>query len=115
MIIKKDERETKVVEGLRGGQGSAVIKTIATTPQTLNHAKMYANITLKKNCGIGYHQHIDEMEVIMINEGKALYNDDGKESIVEAGDVLICEDGHFHSITNKEDEDLIATALVITK
>ena len=115
MIIRNDERQVKVVEALREGPGQAEIKTIATSEDTLDHAKMYANITLKKGSGIGYHQHVGEAEIIMIDSGTALYNDDGNKTQLYEGDVTVCEDGHFHSITNMNDEDLTITALVIKK
>lgn len=115
MIIKKDERDVSVVENLKGGEGSVIKNIIATSEQTLDHAKMYANLTLKTGCGIGYHNHIDETEIILINSGIASYNDDGNESEAYPGDVLICEDGHFHSIKNTKQEDLVITALVIKK
>lgn len=115
MIIKKEEREIKTVDNLKGGVGSVIMNTIATSEQTLNHAKMYSNITLIKGSGIGYHSHENETEIILINEGVASYNDDGNEYKAYPGDVLICEDGHFHSIKNEEDEELKVTALVIYK
>lgn len=115
MIVKKEKREVKSVEALKGGEGVALMNTIATSEQTFNHIKMYSNITLKKNCGIGYHNHVNEIEIILINEGVATYNDDGNVSKVNPGDVLICEDGHFHSIKNEEDDDLKITALVVYK
>ena len=115
MIIKKDERKMVSVESLKGGDGSVIKTTIADETTTFNHAKMYANLTLKKDCGIGHHNHIDETEVILVNSGVASYNDDGQICEALPGDVLVCEDGHFHSIKNTKDEDLIITALVIKK
>lgn len=115
MIIRKEEREVKVVENLKGGDGSVIMNTIASSVQTFNHAKMYSNLTFKKGCGIGYHNHEAETEIILINEGVASYNDDGNTTKAYPGDVLICEDGHFHSIKNEEDEELKITALVIYK
>lgn len=115
MIIKKDEREIVTVDGLKGGEGSVIKNTIVTSEQTFNHAKMYANLTLKKNCGIGYHSHEGETEIILINSGVASYNDDGELFNAYPGDVLICKEHHYHSIKNENDEDLVITALVINK
>lgn len=115
MIVKKEEREITTFEKFKGGDGSIIVNTIASTKQTYNHAKMYANLTLKKDCGIGYHDHTNETEIIVINKGIASYNDDGNLYKAYPGDVLILEDGHFHSIKNEEDEVLELTALVIYK
>lgn len=115
MIIRKEKREVITIEGLKGGEGSVIKNTIATSEQTFDHTKMYANLTLKKDCGIGYHNHIDETEIILINSGIASYNEDGKEYKVYPGDVLVLEDSHYHSIKNESEEELIITALVIKK
>ena len=115
MIIKKEERDIITVESLKGGEGTVIKNTIASSEKMYNHVKMYANLTLKKGCGIGYHNHVDETEIILINKGIASYNDDGKQFNAYPEDVLICEDGHFHSIKNENDEELLITALVIQK
>ncbi|MDO4940549.1 MAG: cupin domain-containing protein [Erysipelotrichaceae bacterium] len=115
MIIRKQERTVKEVEALKQGTGTSILTTIAEGEQLFNHVKMYTNIILKKDCGLGYHNHVDEMEVILINKGQAVYNSDGVESNAFPGDVLICEDGHYHSIKNVEDDELLLTALIIKK
>ena len=51
----------------------------------------------------------------MINAGRAIYNDDGTEYEVGAGDVMICEDGHGHAIRNVTEEDCEFTALIVLK
>ena len=70
---------------------------------------------LKENCGIGYHEHEGEEEIFVINEGRAIYNDDGNEYEVGVGDVMICEDGHGHGISNPFKEDCRLTALIVLK
>ena len=76
---------------------------------------MYSVLSFEKECGLGYHSHIDEQEVIFIKKGKAEYNDDGNICELNEGDVAICLEGHSHSICNKSDETLQIVALVILK
>lgn len=115
MIIKKEDREVKVVENLKGGEGFVKMNTIVNSDKTFDHAKMYSTLSFKKGCGIGYHNHIDEAEIIIIEKGIASCKDDEKEYKAYPGDIVICEEGHFHSIRNDEDEELVVNALVIKK
>ena len=72
---------------------------------------------------IGYHRHEGSCEVIYILSGcgKALCNDaeTGIENAVEerlaAGDCHYCPEGHFHSLINDRDEDLVFFAVVPMK
>ena len=100
---------------MRDGPGSVLIKDVCTKEDLYEKGRLYAQMVLKKNCGIGYHEHSGEKEIFVINSGKAVYNDDGNESEVSTGDVLICEDGHGHGITNTSEENCEFTALIVLK
>ena len=115
MLIKNTNREVKTREAMRDGPGSVLIKDVCTKTDLYEKSRLFAQMTLKKNCGIGYHEHSGEKEIFLINSGKAVYNDDGKEFEVYAGDVLICEDGHGHAITNLFDDDCEFTALIVLR
>jgi quercetin dioxygenase-like cupin family protein len=47
--------------------------------------------------------------------GTAVYNDDGTEHVVTAGDVMIAESGHGHGISNDGTEDVEFIALIPLK
>ena len=47
--------------------------------------------------------------------GQAIYNDDGNEYVIHAGDTVICKDGQSHAMTNVEEEDCIVMALILFK
>lgn len=115
MIIKKSLRKLTEAFNLKGGEGSVEIVEIACPSQTFDHTKMYSNLTLKKGSSLGYHNHINETEIILINSGVATYKDDENEYLAYEGDVLICEEGHYHSIKNDNDQLLKITALIIKK
>lgn len=72
---------------------------------------------------IGYHRHENSCEVIYILSGcgKALCNDaetgieNAAEERLAAGDCHYCPEGHFHSLINDRDEDLVFFAIVPMK
>lgn len=115
MIRKNNERTIDTKTNFKDGPGAAIFKSIATSEELFNKIKMYSEITFKKDCGIGYHSHNNEEEIMVVIKGQGLYNDDGNESLINEGDVVICLDGHSHSITNNNDEELKVIAMVLYK
>ena len=115
MIRKLNEREDSRKENLKDGVGYIDFKQIATSEELFNKIKMYSTLTINPGSSIGYHSHVGEEEIMLINKGSGLYNDDGKESVVEQGDVTICFENHYHSITNNTNEDLQIVAIILTK
>ena len=78
---------------------------------------MYAKVTLKPGCSLGYHIHDGNSETIVVLQGTAEYNDNGKAMMLHAGDKVHCPSGEGHAIGNPADaaEDLLLQALVIKK
>lgn len=112
MIRKAENCDVTVNEAMRGGPGSVVMTEIAKKSEMYSKVRMFSKVLLKPGCGIGYHLHHDESEIIFMIRGTAVYNDDGKESAVTAGDVMIAASGHGHSIVNKGIEDVEFIALI---
>lgn len=115
MIKRFDERENTIKENLKGGNGSVNFKQIASGEDFFNKIKTYATLTIKPGDGIGYHTHVGEQEIMLINKGEGLYKDDGVESTLHVGDVTVCYENHYHSITNVSNSDLEIIALIIEK
>lgn len=115
MIKRLNERNTSIKEKLKDGIGSINFTTIADSSELYNKIKMYSTLTIKQGNSIGYHTHTGEKEIMLISSGVGLYKDDGKEYEVHPGDVTICDEGHYHGITNNNKEDLILIALIIEK
>ena len=113
MIKRSAELITETRSAMRGGNGTVEIKAIATKEELLNHGRMHSIITLNPDCGIGYHTHEGETEIFYIIEGEALYNDNGTEVTLKAGDVSVCAPGEGHSITNKSDKPAVLSATII--
>ena len=46
--------EVKMVEGLRGGKGTAEVHHIVTAEELRGHGKMYAKVVLAPHSSVGY-------------------------------------------------------------
>ena len=112
MIRKAEQNVAYSREAMRGGAGSVIFRDIATPEEMFYKARLFTKITLKPGCGIGYHEHHGECEIYLITKGTAVYNDNGVETIVSAGDVTITLDGQGHAAENRGTEDVEIIALI---
>ena len=113
MIRKAADCKKVYNEKMRGGNGTVEITNFATPEELNNKGRLFANITLKAGCSIGYHVHEADSELFYIMKGEALYNDNGTECILQAGDVMICPMGTGHSLANNGQEDLEVCAVIV--
>jgi len=115
MIKRAGERAVRVKEAMFGAPGSAVFTDIADADQMMGRARLFSVGTLKPGCGVGYHVHHNECEIYLILKGTAVFNDNGVETTVSAGDVTVTADGQGHSIRNDGSEDVEFVALIPLK
>ena len=106
MKIQFNALPVKKLEHFYGGEGAL-------------HANMHVDERnkilygrLAVGASIGYHQHETSSEIIYILSGTGKTVTDGVEEILTAGDCHYCEKGHFHSLANAGDQDLIFFAVV---
>ena len=114
MIRRANELNITVNEGVRGGPGKVAMAALGKE-DIMNNDKLFPIIKLEKGCGIGYHDHVTNSEIYFITKGSALYNDNGVETTVSAGDVTICPPGEGHGITNVSDEICEYIAVILEK
>lgn len=98
---------------LRGGKGELEVKTLATPEEMYGKVFMFAQISIDPGKSIGWHNHPEETEFYYITEGEGVFNDNGTEVIVHAGDVCSTGNGAYHSIENKTDKPLVLVALIV--
>ena len=110
---KSSELNIQINENMRGGDGSIVIKNIADKSEMYEKARLYARLTIKPGCSIGYHVHENEKEIFYILSGTALYNDNGTQTELIQGDTAVTPAGQGHSIANKGSEDVELMALIV--
>ncbi len=95
-----------------GGKGYALIKEFLDEKQMNGNIALFAEVTLKPGCSLGYHEHYGESETYYILQGTALYNDSGTQRILGKGDTIYIHN-NGHSIDNTGTEDLLFMALII--
>lgn len=113
MIRKAADCKKEFRENMRGGNGTVEITNFASPEELNNKGRLFANITLKPGCSIGYHVHEKDSELFYLMKGEALYNDNGTAFPVSAGDVMLCPTGTGHSIANNGEEDVEICAVIV--
>lgn len=111
MIMQK--QDVIKAEKKAGGKGYVLIEHLITPKEMKDKCGMFAKVTLKPGCSLGYHQHNGNTETYHIIKGTGLYNDNGKEFNVKTGDTTFCPDGQWHGIENTGKDDLVFIALII--
>lgn len=115
-MIKRAEDMIKTVKPqMRGGTGQTTVTDWLFAGEYTGKARLMATITLEPGCSIGEHIHENEEEVFYIISGTALYNDNGHDVTLSAGDSCICLAGQSHSIENNDkNETLFIAAIILT-
>lgn len=99
----------------QGGKGLAHIKILAKAERMYRGARLFNHITLEPGCSVGYHAHEHETEFYYILSGEAVFNDDGTEVVLHAGDITETGYGKSHGIENRGDAPLEFVALIVTE
>lgn len=113
MIKKEFERATEVRKSMRGGPGEVTIRHYFKKDEINAPCRLCAQLELPPGAGIGLHEHINEDEIFIIQQGKGVVVDSGKEVEVEAGDSILTGKGACHSIKNTGSNNLLITAIII--
>jgi mannose-6-phosphate isomerase-like protein (cupin superfamily) len=113
MVINRGEMKVEEKERMRDGEGVTRL-TYLLDGNTQKNARMFAEVTLKPGCSIGYHRHDSETEYYFILSGTGTVNDDGKEVQVKQGDSVITGNGASHSIKNTGPAPLVFHAVIVT-
>ena len=114
-MIKRNSDMTNTLKvNMRGGDGQVLVTDILDKGEYKGSSRLIGTLTLEKGCGIGAHVHENEEEVFYIIKGTAVYNDNGKEEILNPGDSCVCLGGETHSIRNDNDETLVVFAVILT-
>lgn len=113
MIKKKHEQKEEVRKNMRGGPGEVKIKHHLNKEDINAKCRLCAELVLSPGSGIGEHEHIDEDEIFIIQKGRGIVTDSGKDIEVTAGDSILTGKGSSHSIVNTGNEDLVVTAIIV--
>ena len=112
-MMNLSETCKRVEACIQNGKGTCRIKHLTDKEGMYGHGRMFAHITVDPGCSIGYHDHQHETEFYYILKGEAVFNDDGKEVLVHAGDICATGYGASHGLENKTDEPVELIALIV--
>ncbi|HPN84523.1 MAG TPA: cupin domain-containing protein [Victivallales bacterium] len=99
MIRKNGEFITETREKMRGGEGKVTIEKIWEPGKDLKaKTRLFAKLILEPGSSIGFHKHENEEEVFLILKGEAELDDNGKTSLLKAGDSILTGGGAGHSV-----------------
>lgn len=116
MIIRAEQRETQDRADVRGGHGMTHQQDMLTadTPGAPYGYELFSEILHEPGTQVGLHRHEGNSEVYYILEGTALYNDNGTEVLLHAGDTAVCRDGECHAIGNAGPGPMRFLAVIIS-
>lgn len=113
-MIRKSEECIVASKCIRGGIGEVVMQQLLNgADEMYGKGRMFNHMTLLPGNTIGEHTHEGDNEIFYILSGSAIYNDNGTEVRVGAGDTLICNDGESHAMVNDGDEPVQFIALIL--
>ena len=113
MVRKASDAEVTITENMRGGLGKIELTQLAERGELYDKSRLFAKLTIKPGCSVGYHVHENEMEAYHIISGIGTYDDNGKTVELRPGDTSITLAGQGHGIVNNGDEDIVMIALII--
>jgi quercetin dioxygenase-like cupin family protein len=102
MVKTAAEHIHQMQESMKGGNGTVEIIRTMQPGEYDSKIKLLGRLIICPGCSLGYHTHEGEEEIVHILSGDALYNDDGAETVLHAGDSCVCRTGHGHSIACPE-------------
>ena len=100
---------------VQNGKGLVHIKELTDKEGLYNHGRLFAHVTIEPGHSIGDHPHIHETEFYYILKGEGVFNDNGTEVIMHAGDIGATGYGEYHGMENRSDEPLEFIALIVMK
>ena len=113
MIVKNNSKQHEIKQNMRGGKGDIKITHITDQEVLGKHCRLFAQITVKPGDSIGDHQHVGEQEIFYFIQGSGIAIDNGRQSDIGPGDVMVTPDQGSHSVINTGDQDLVFIALIL--
>ena len=114
MLIRKSEADVETRTEMRGGTGEITITKHLPKEAMQGKCRLAATLTIPPGGSIGFHEHADEYEIFIIQQGTGTIDDNGTETPVEAGEAILTGGGEGHAITNTGETDLLVTAVILT-
>lgn len=113
MIRTADQMRIEFLPNLKDGKETVKVINFIESEEAGDKGRLFGISIIPVGGSIGYHQHVGEFEIYYILQGKALVNDNGHNAVLEAGDMMRCKEGDYHSIENIGDNNLQYVALIL--
>lgn len=112
-MIRRAQDVEKFEKAMFGGPGQPLFSKLLNEDEFAGKGRLFSHVLLRPGDAVGVHRHQGEFEVYFILRGEAVYDDNGVEVVVKAGDVTICPDGEKHGIFNRSSSDVEMIALIL--
>jgi mannose-6-phosphate isomerase-like protein (cupin superfamily) len=96
----------------RSDERNGSVKRLIGSEQMHEKNRLFAHVVLKPGAQVSYHRHQGEFEVFYFLSGTGEVNDNGAESLIQAGDVMFTDAGQSHAIKNTGIKDMEYMALI---
>lgn len=104
MVLKfKDIKPIDIIAP-RNGKGTGLSYVYEIVKGLEGKIKAFNHMKLHENSAIGYHQHVEDLEVYLVTSGNGIYNNNGEIVEVSVGDITLCNKGEFHGLESKNGE-----------
>ena len=113
MIRTTDEQFVEVRRDMRGGKGEVTIRHYFSGDEIKAPCRLCSELILPPGTGIGLHEHNEEDEVFIIQQGEGVITEDESEVEVKKGDAILTGNGGSHAIRNTGERDLVVTAIIM--
>ena len=113
MILRVNEINVQKQEKPRGGRGFMESFPYKSVEGIAGEIKMFSVINLQKDSKVGYHKHENDNEIYLMLDGSGVISDNGKEDILNPGDMIVTLKGESHSIENKSETNIVFLAIII--
>ena len=117
MIRRSSEKTTITKPAPFDGVGEITVRNLLNGPEEMEQkGRVFCHTTVHPGSEIGLHTHKGDAETYYILSGHGTYNDNGKITDVQPGDVYYCGEGQCHSIKAIDEPiEMIALILYTTK
>ena len=113
MLRRRDEQIRKELPAFKGGKGAVQASVLLTSEELLGKGRVFNCMVLEQGSSIGPHTHEGDAEIFYILSGRGVAHVDGREVVLEPGDLLYTGDGHSHDLRNDEADPLEFLAVIL--
>ncbi len=112
MLRKSEDYKIDLKEKMFDGDGTVKIEHLWNADEIKANNRIVARLTIQPQESIGFHEHIDEEEIIYVISGQAETNDNGMVKIVNPGDSTMTPAGKKHSMKCISKEPLVILIVI---